>query len=568
MQDSMSAASAYDAIIVGSGAGGGTVAYNLTRAGAKCLMLEAGGWYDAAKDSKWLEWQYNASNHGGGNFKKPVDYFTAAVGGWQVPGEPYLSAEGSDWMWFRSRMLGGRTNSWGRISLRNGAYDFKPHSRDGKGFDWPISYEELAPYYDKTEELIGVFGSAEGIENLPDGKFLPPPAPRCYELLIHQSCKKLHIPCIPSRLAILTKPLNGRPECHYVGQCDRCCRLGSNFSSPVVLLMPARMTGNLEIRINAMVREVLTGEDGRATGVSYIDKTTRKEVQVRAKVVVLAASSCETARLLLNSRSSRSPNGLANSSGLVGKYLMDTVMSDVSGFVPRMMDLPAHNEDGVGGMHLYMPWWNLDKQRKNQLPFSRGYHIEIGGGRSGMPMPGLLSGTEKLVGGGYGERLKQDCRKVYGAFIRLHGRGEMIPNKDSYCEIDNNVTDQWGIPVLKFHFKWGQDEILMARHMQETFQEIVKTAGGKVIESFGPEQQWGISVGGQGIHEVGGARMGDNPKTSVLNLHCQAWDCKNLFVADGAPFVGLADKNPTLTIMALAWRTSEYIADQVKKGNL
>ncbi len=568
MQDSMSAATVYDAIIVGSGAGGGTVAYNLTKAGAKCLMLEAGGWYDAAKDSKWLEWQYNAPNHGGGNFEDPVDYFTAVVGGWQVPGEPYLSAQGSDWMWFRSRMLGGRTNSWGRISLRNGPYDFKPHSRDGKGFDWPISYDELAPYYDKTEELMGVFGSAEGIENLPDGKFLPPPAPRCYELLVQQACRKLHIPCIPSRLAILTKALNGRPECHYVGQCDRCCRLGSNFSSPVVLLTPAQMTGNLEIRTGAMVREVLTGEDGRATGVSYIDKKTRKEVQVRAKVVVLAASSCETARLLLNSRSSRSPNGLANSSGLVGKYLMDTVMSDVSGFVPRMMDLPAHNEDGVGGMHLYMPWWNLQKQQKNQLPFSRGYHIEFGGGRRGMPMPGVLSGTERLVGGGYGEKLKQDCRKVYGAFIRLHGRGEMIPNKDSYCEIDNSVVDQWGIPVLKFHFKWGQDEILMARHMQETFQEIVKTAGGKVIESSGPEQQWGISAGGQGIHEVGGARMGDNPKDSVLNSHCQAWDCKNLFVADGAPFVSLADKNPTLTIMALAWRTSDYIAEQVKKGNV
>ncbi len=568
MPQTISTANPYDVIIVGSGAGGGTVAYNLTKAGAKCLMLEAGGWYDAARDSKWLEWEYNAPYHGGGNYTDPQDYFLAAVGGWQVAGEPYLSAPGTDWMWFRSRMLGGRTNSWGRISLRNGPYDFKPHSRDGKGFDWPITYEELAPYYDKTEELIGVFGSAEGIENLPDGKFLPPPAPRCYELLVQQACRKLNIPCIPSRLAILTKPLNGRPECHYVGQCGRCCRLGSNYSSPVVMITPAQMTGNLEIRTNAMVREVLTGPDGRATGVSYIDKTTRKEVQVKGKVIVLAASSCETARLLLNSRSSSSPNGLANSSGLVGRYLMDTVMSDVSGFVPKMMDLPAHNEDGVGGMHLYMPWWNLQEQKRNELPFSRGYHIEFGGGRRGMPMPGILSGTEQLVGGGYGEKLKQDCRKLYGAFVSLHGRGEMIPNKDSYCEIDNNVVDQWGIPVLKFHFKWGQDEILMARHMQETFQEIVKAAGGKVFESAGPERQWGISAGGQGIHEVGGARMGDDAKTSVLNSRCQAWDCKNLFVADGAPFVGLADKNPTLTIMALAWRTSDYIADQVKKGNV
>jgi len=568
MPDSMSTSNAYDVIIVGSGAGGGMAAYNLTKAGAKCLMLEAGGWYDAAKDSKWLEWEYDAPHRGGGNFTSPVDYFTAAVGGWQVPGEPYLSAPGTRWMWFRSRMLGGRTNSWGRISLRNGPYDFKPYSRDGKGFDWPISYDNLAPYYDKTEELIGVFGSMENIENLPNGKFLPPPAPRCYELLVQQACQKLHIPCIPSRLAILTRPLNGRPECHYVSQCGRCCRLGSNFSSPVVLLMPAQTTGKLEIRTDAMAREILTGPDGRATGVSYIDKKSRKEVQVRGKVIVLAASSCETARLLLNSRSSRFPNGLANSSGMVGKYLMDTVMSDVSGFVPKMMDLPPHNGDGVGGMHLYMPWWNCQAQAKHELPFSRGYHIEFGGGRRGMPMPGILSGTEKLVGGGYGEKLKDDCRKLYGSFISLHGRGEMISNENSYCEIDNKVTDQWGIPVLKFHFKWGQDEILMARHMQETFQDIVKTAGGKVTESYGAEQQWGISEGGQGIHEVGGARMGDNPKASVLNSHCQAWDCKNLFVADGAPFVGLADKNPTLTIMALAWRTSDYIADQVKKGNV
>ncbi len=568
MPYSMSVANPYDVIIVGSGAGGGMAAYNLTKAGAKCLMLEAGGWYDAAKDSKWLEWEYDAPLHGGGDFTSSMDYFLAAVGGWQISGEPYVNARGSEWMWFRSRMLGGRTNSWGRISLRNGPYDFKPHSRDGKGFDWPITYDDLAPYYDKTEELIGVFGSAEGIENLPDGKFLPPPAPRCYELLVKKGCDKLHIPCISSRLAVLTRPHRGRPVCHYVSQCGRCCRLGSNFSSPAVLLVPAQVTGNLEIRTNAMVREVLTDKEGRATGVSYIDKKTRKETQVHAKVVVLAASTCETARLLLNSRSARFPNGLANSSGLVGKYLMDTVMSNVCGFFPRMMDQPPHNCDGVGGMHLYMPWWNHQKQQKNELSFSRGYHIEFDGGRRGMPMPGVLSGTENLVGGGYGEKLKQNCRNLYGSFVSMHGRGEMIPNKDSYCEIDKNVLDQWGIPVLKFHFKWGQDEIRMAQHMQETFQNIVKAAGGEVIKSAGPEEQWGISEGGQGIHEVGGARMGDDPKTSVLNSNCQAWDCKNLFVADGAPFASLAEKNPTLTIMALAWRTSEYIADQVKKRNV
>jgi choline dehydrogenase-like flavoprotein len=555
----------YDAIIVGSGAGGGMAAYVLARAGVRCLMLEAGDWYDTSRDSKWLEWTYDAPHRGATNDAHAAGGFEAVVGGYHVDGEPYTCAAGTQWKWFRARMLGGRTNAWGRISLRNGPYDFKPYTRDGKGFDWPIGYEELAPYYDKTEELIGVFGSTEGLENLPDGKYLPPPAPRCYELLIQKACANLGIPCIPSRLAVLTRPLNDRPACHYVSQCSRGCRMGSNFSSPVVLLYPARLTGNLEIRCGAMAREVLTGPDGRATGVSYIDKATGQKVQVTARVVVLAASACETVRLLLNSRGPRFPAGLANSSGLVGRYLMDTVMSNVTGWIPELMNLPAHNEDGVGGMHLYVPWWNYEQQRLGRLPFSRGYHIELSGGRSGMPAPGLLTGSEMLLGGGYGKALKQRSRNLYGSLVGFHGRGEMIPNRESYCEIDPaSAADRWGVPVLRFHFQWGDEEIQMARHMQNTFQQIVLTMGGKVIESYGPGKQWGISQGGEGIHEVGGARMGNDPASSVLNSHCQAWDCSNLFVADGAPFVSLSDKNPTLTIMALAWRTSEYIASQLR----
>ena len=370
----------YDVIIVGSGAGGGMAAYVLTKAGAKCLLLEAGSWYDTAKQSKMFAWDYEAPHR-----DAPSDlygsYFIASVGGWQVEGEPYTTAPGNDWLWWRSRMLGGRTNHWGRISLRMGPYDFKPYSRDGKGFDWPITYSDLAPYYDKTEELIGVFGSAENLENNPDGKFLPPPRPRCYELVIQKACQKLDIPCVPSRLSILTRPLNGRPACHYCGQCGRSCATFANFSSPTVLLPPALATGNLEIRCDAMVREVLVNSSGLASGVSYIDKKTRREVQARGKIVVLAASACETARLLLNSKTGQFPNGLANSSGLVGKYLMDSVGSNVRGFIPALMDLPPHNEDGTGGMHLYMPWWNYQKQLKHELPFARGYHIEFGGGR-------------------------------------------------------------------------------------------------------------------------------------------------------------------------------------------
>jgi choline dehydrogenase-like flavoprotein len=568
MMPSIPSGDVYDAIIVGSGAGGGMAAFSLTHAGAKCLMLEAGDWYDTAKDSKWLQWGYDAPHRGASKTPFGPGGFEAIVGGYDVEGEPYTCATGTEWKWFRSRMLGGRTNAWGRISLRNGPYDFKPYSRDGKGFDWPITYEELAPYYDKTEELIGVFGSAEGMENLPDGKFQPPPTPRCYELLIQKACKDLKIPCIPSRLAILTRPLKDRPACHYVSQCNRGCRMGSNFSSPDVLLYPAQLTGNLEIRCRAMAREVLTGPDGRATGISYIDKQSGEEVEVLGKVVVLAASACETARLLLNSRGPQFPNGVANSTGLVGRYLMDTVMSNVTGWIPSMMNLPAHNEDGVGGMHLFIPWWNYQEQLHGNLPFSRGYHVEIGGGRRGMPAPGLMNGTETLLGGGYGRDLKQRSRSLYGSLVDFHGRGEMIPNAQSYCELDKSTVDKWGIPVLKFNFQWSDQEIAMARHMQETFQQIVATMGGKVIESYGADQQWGISAGGVGFHEVGGARMGTDPKTSVLNSHCQAWDCKNLVVTDGAPFVSLSDKNPTLTILALAWRTSDYIAAQVRAQNV
>jgi len=558
----------YDAVIVGSGAGGGMAAYVLTKAGAKCLMLEAGAWFDTAKDSKMLMWPYEAPHRGLATPDKPAGYFDPGYGGWHLRGEPYTNAEGSDWQWFRTRALGGKTNHWGRISLRMGPYDFKPYSRDGKGFDWPITYDDLAPYYDKTEELIGVFGSQENLENTPDGKFMPPPKPRCYELVIQKACGKLGIPCIPSRLSIITRPTNGRPACHYCGQCGRSCATGSNFSSPTVLIPPAQATGNLEVQCDAMAREVIVGRDGLATGVSYIDKKTRQEVQVRAKIVVLAASCCETTRILLNSKSRLFPNGLANSSGLVGHYLMDTVGTDGTvGFFPILMDEPPHNCDGVGGMHLYMPWWNYQQQLRHELPFARGYHIEFGGGRH-MPGIGIFSHSERFLGGGYGLELKRGCRKIYGATVGFSSRGEMIPNEQSYCEIDPNVVDEWGIPVLKFHFKFTDDEILQARHARETFREIIVAAGGEVIRTADADTDWGISKGGAIIHEVGTTRLGDNRRTSVLNAYCQAWDCKNLFVADAAPFVSNADKNPTLTILALAWRTSEYAAEQVKKRNV
>ncbi|MGB7730634.1 MAG: GMC family oxidoreductase [Candidatus Acidiferrum sp.] len=557
----------YDVCVIGSGAGGGMAAKVLTEGGLTVALLEAGGPVNPGTDYKMFLWPYDLPHRGvgvGGKAAENFGEFLAPNGAWKIEGEPYTSAPGANFQWFRSRIVGGRTNHWGRIALRFSPIDFKSKTRDGIGDDWPISYEDISPYYDKVESYIGVFGSHENIPSAPNGIFLPPPKPRCTELIIKKACDSLNIACIPSRLAILTKPLNGRPSCHYCAQCGRGCATGSNFSSSQVLIPPALETGLLTLIPQAMARKILVGADGKANGVSYIDKTTRTEKRIVARAVVVAASACESARLLLNSKSQLFPDGLANSSGQVGRNLTDSVGSDGEGYFPQLEKMPPHNHDGTGGMHLYIPWWKYD--RTNDFP--RGYHIELGGGRE-MPSAGMFHNLCEEVEG-YGASLKATCRKRYGTTIGFSGRGEMVPNPDTFCEIDPEVVDQFGIPVLRFHFKWSDYELRQAKDMQQTFRAIVEAAGGQYTthtKSDGP-YPFGIQPGGKIIHEVGTARMGADPKTSVLNGYCQAHDVKNLFVTDGAPLVTNPDKNPTLTIMALSWRASEYLLDQAKKGSL
>ncbi len=555
----------YDVCIVGSGAGGGMAAYVLTRAGANVVLLEAGPPWDNATDGAMLRWPYDSPRRGAATRDRPFGEFDACLGGWEIEGEPYTCAAGSEFRWWRARMLGGRTNHWGRISLRFGPDDFRRRSIDGLGDDWPIGYEDIKPYYDRVDRLVGVFGSREGLPNDPDGIFLPPPRPRCYELLVKRACDRLGVTCIPSRLSILTRAHEGRAPCHYCGQCHRGCRTNSNFSSPGVLLGPARMTGRLTIVTNAMAREVTVDRAGRATGVSFVNKSTGRDEHAGASVVVLAASACESARLLLNSRSTRFPNGLANSSGTVGKYLTDTTGAEVAGFIPAMMDQLPHNEDGVGGGHIYMPWW-LDNRK---LDFPRGYHVEVWGGLE-TPAYGFLGRIHRYPsGGGYGAQLKRDYRRYYGATVSLAGRGEMVPSEECYCEIDPATVDRWGIPALRFHWKWSDHEHRQARHMQETFRRIIREMGGEPLDPMpGPEDGYGIAAGGVIIHELGCTRMGDDPARSVVNRYCRAHDIRNLFVADGGPFVSQADKNPTWTILALAWRTADHIVAERKRRNL
>lgn len=569
----------YDVIIVGSGAGGGMAAKILSESGLSIAVVEAGGDFDPAKeeDRTQLRWPWESPRRGAGTRIRPFGDFDAAIGGWDIEGEPYTVAEGSSFDWFRSRMVGGRTNHWGRISLRFGPNDFKRGEMDGLGESWPIGYEDVKPYYDKVDKLIGVFGSKEGIYNEPDGLFLPPPKPRLHEMMLKRGTDKMNIPVIPSRLSILTKRINNeRGVCFFCSQCNRACQIYADFSAGTCLIKPAQKNGKVDLYTYAMVRKVTTDSEGLATGVSFISKIDMKEHKLTAKVVVLGASACESARILLNSKSSQHPNGLANGSGVVGHYLHDSTGTGRAAIMPDLQNRDRYNEDGVGGMHVYTPWW-LDNKKLN---FARGYHIEYWGGM-GMPSYGTGFGMDTMrqyikdefgnvgTNGGYGLGLKKDIRSYFGSMVGMSGRGESIPKYENFCEIDPNTFDKFGIPVLKFHYNWTDQEVNQAKHMHDTFEEILTKSGAILLGNKpGKDTQYGLQAPGRIIHEVGTIRMGNDSKKSALNSNCQAHECKNLFVVDGGSFVSQADKNPTWTILALAWRTSEYIIKELSQKNI
>lgn len=563
----------YDAIIVGSGAGGGMAAYQLANAGLKVAVVEAGPYYDpGAEDQRTqLRYPWESPRRGASTRFRPFGDFDAAYGGWDIEGQPYTQKGDTNFRWFRSQMLGGRTNHWGRIALRFGPLDFKRKDEDGLGDNWPIGYEDVKPYYDKVDKLLGIYGTNEGLPNDPDGFFLPPPKPRLHELFYIRGARKLNVPVYPARKAILTKRINTeRGVCFYCRQCARGCSVHADFSSGTCLIFPALKGGQVDLYDNAMVREVLNDDKGRATGVAYISTKDRQEYELHGRTVILAASACSSARILLNSKSPQHTEGLGNSSGHVGRYLHDSTGASRAAFIPELMDRDIYNEDGSQGLHVYTPWW-LENAK---MDFPRGYHLEIGGGM-GMPSYGFgfaANQYNQYIGeriGGYGDQLRRDVKRFYGSRLSIAARGESVPQFDNYCELDPNVVDEYGIPVLRFNYQWTEHEIKQAKHMQDSMEEILSAAGGVLLGSKpGADRNYGLTEPGEIIHEVGTTRMGNNPRTSVTNEFSQLHDADNVFVVDAGPFVSQADKNPTWTIMALAWRTSDYIIEQMNQRNL
>ncbi len=556
----------YDVIVVGSGAAGGIASYVLATRGLRVLCLEAGRMIDPAVDfhphKLPFHWPYRGKGRPGKYGRLPqgmewkINEWTEHL--YTIPKEdPYALAPGSKFTWTRIRAVGGRTLLWGRNVDRFGPLDFKPKSlQDGVGEDWPIGYEDVAPYYDRVEALIGVSGSSEEVFNTPSGKkLLPPFRPRCGELLIKRGAEKLGIKVLPYPLAVLSRNLDGRAACHYCGACNYGCDTASRFSSLEVLIPRLTALPNFELRTHAIARTVtMDPATGKARGVTYIDARNRLDYEVRARAVVLAASMIESIRILFNSKNREYPNGLANSSGILGRFLMEHVaFNGIDGFFPQLAGRAATNDDGPGESCLYIPRYNYGHRDKKR--FLRGYRFNFYTGC------GVGSGP----GGdlpGFGAAFKRRIKELYPASVSMSGYGEGLALASNYIEIDpGGLRDRFGIPQVRFHTSAEYEHAFAIRdEMYGQMEEILRASGAEIF----PYEKVAPYPLGSVTHEAGGCRMGDDPRTSVLDKWCRAHDVKNLFVVDAACFVSHPEKATTHTIMALAYRACDYLTELLR----
>lgn len=587
----------YDAVVVGSGACGGWAAMALSQAGMKVLMLEAGSPISAAKDfhhTFLYQLQFRGQGRPGllrrysgseRNYRIMID----------TEENPYTTSPHTVYKWGRSRCLGGRSLHWARASDRMADYEFKAASRDGYGMDWAISYADLAPYYDRVESFIGVSASREGWPQFPDGNFLPPMPLNCAESIFTAACKSLGWPTTQRRLAQLTRMHNNRPPCHYCGNCVNGCDVGAMFSTISTTLPPALKTGNLDVLTDSVVAQVRMNRENQASGVTYIERFTGKSVDVDAKYVVLAASTLENTRLLLLS----AKGGLANSSGTLGQYMMDQVSGGgMSGFLPKLKGGPSRLDDGKSAGITIPNLVNIDAKTARK-DFIRGYVMNATGGQSEFPLfaPRLP---------GYGSDWKREVRSRYVAQARVWiAGGEMLARKDNFVELDPEVKDHWGIPVLKIHFTHSDNDRKLLNHFQQSAEELFRRAGGETMAGMGgggpvgfpgapgspdsDSQKAVVDSGparsaaregdsktrnsqpdalGGAIHEVGTARMSADPKTGVLDPFCRTHDIANLYVFGGNAFCSTGDKHPTLTMMALTARGCDHLLEQARDARV
>ena len=582
----------FDAIIVGSGACGGWAAMELTRAGLKVLMLEAGSAIEPARDFQH-RFLYQLDYRGQG---KPglLRRYAGSERNYRImidnEENPYTTSPETVYRWGRSRCLGGRTLHWARATDRMADYEFKAASRDGYGMNWAVDYADMKPYYDRIESFIGVSAAYEKFPQFPDGVFLPPMPLNCAETIFTAACRALGWPSTHRRLAQLTRAHNGRPPCHYCGNCVNGCDVGAMFNPIAVTLPPALKTGNLEIRTDSVVARVRMNAGNRAQGVTYIERYTKKSVDVDAKYVILAASTLENTRLLLLS----AKGGLANSSGLLGYYMMDQVGGGgVSGILPKLKGGPSRLDDGKMAGITIPTMQNFD-EKSQRKDFIRGYVMNATGGQTEYP-----DFAANLPG--YGSEWKKEVKSRYVAQARIWNAGaEMLARKENFVELDSEVTDHWGIPVLKIHFTHGDNDYKLIEDFQQKAEELFRKAGGEIMP--GPATPAGFPGGagspdarpsargstgapgprtaaaggeappaaprrrplGGSIHEVGTARMSDNPKDGVLTSFCRTHDIPNLYVFGGNAFPSTGDKHPTLTMMALAARGCDHLLEAAR----
>lgn len=558
----------YDAIVVGSGISGGWAAKELTEKGLETLVLERGRNVEHGKDYKtehmpaWeakfrgmgdrklFEKEYHRQLRSGVVDEYNYHFFV------NDKDHPYQTDEEDPFLWVRGYQVGGRSLTWGRQCYRLSDLDFEANARDGVGIDWPIRYKDIAPWYDYVEEFAGISGKKEGWSHLPDGKFLPPMDLNCVEEDVKEKIENefeyRHLTI--GRCAVLTKPHKGRGGCHYCGPCSRGCSVGAYFSSQSSTLPAARETGNLTLRPNSIVHSIIYDkETNRATGVRVIDRLTKESKAFYAKVIFLNASTLGTTQIMLNSTSETFPNGIANSSGTLGHYLMDHHFRvGASGKFSGYEDQYYYGNRPNG---IYIPRFrNINPQTQHE-DFIRGYGFQGAASRS--------SWRRGVNMKGFGKDFKKKLRDPGPWNFSINGFGEILPYRDNHAKLSADKTDQWGIPQLEIHGSLGKNELKMREDMVKTAVEIIEAAGGTDVEPFTDEYLFG-----EGIHEMGTARMGKDPNTSVLNAHNQTHDVPNLFVTDGSCMTSSGSQNPSLTYMALTARAVNYAVEQLNKRKI